>query len=115
MDDFNERVDAFVKHVEQVFINEHNARGYKFPHPTIKTEIRAKWIVLIRNYNQNNDGVYAFIAREDFNNNKTLGPVKKGDIHRPASFKAAAKHARGSIFTNDFGNCAGPYGISYLK
>lgn len=115
MDNFDERVDAFIKHVEQVFITENTARGYKFPPATIRMEIRSKWIVLLRVDTSLSAGVYAFIAREDFSNNKVLGNVKKGDIHRPASFKAAAKHARGSIFTNDFGNCAGPYGITYLK
>ncbi len=116
MDNFDERVTAFVNHVQEVMIADHTSKGYKFPHATIVTETRGKWIVLLRNYG-NGDGrsVYAFIARQDFDNNKTLGNVKRGDIHRPASCKAAAKHARGSIFTNDFNNCAGPYGIAYLR
>ena len=57
---------------------------------------------------------YAFVALIDYAN-KTLGAVKRGDIHRPATWKAPAKHKRGSVWADDFGNCLGAYGISYLR
>jgi hypothetical protein len=49
-------------------------------------------------------GVFAFI---DKNN---------GDVLKPASWSAPAKHARGNIFAPDGGiNCVGKYGIAYLR
>lgn len=48
--------------------------------------------------------VYAFIEK------------KTGDIYKPASWKAPAKHVRGNIYAQDKGlTCAGPYGIAYLR
>lgn len=48
--------------------------------------------------------VYAFIEK------------KTGDIYKPASWKAPAKHARGNIYAEDGGlKCADPYGIAYLR
>lgn len=41
---------------------------------------------------------------------------KTGDIYKPATWKAPAKHARGNIYAEDGGlKCAGPYGIAYLR
>lgn len=48
--------------------------------------------------------VYAFIEKAT------------GDIYKPATWKAPAKHARGNIFADDGGlTCADPYGIRYLR
>jgi len=59
--------------------------------------------------------VYCWIRMTD-GYTKTLGALKAGDIHRPASFKAPAKHARGNVLEQDYGlHCAGAYGIKYLK
>lgn len=38
-----------------------------------------------------------------------------GDVLKPASWKAPAKHARGNIFTNHATECMGPYGVNYLR
>lgn len=39
-----------------------------------------------------------------------------GDVLKPASWKAPAKHARGNIFADDNGlNCCGPYSVAYLR
>lgn len=40
---------------------------------------------------------WAFVARVN-NTTKGLGEVKAGDLLKPASWKAPAKHARGNIF-----------------
>lgn len=41
--------------------------------------------------------------------------LTNGDILRPATYKAPAKHARGNIFAADFGlSCVGPYGPNYI-
>ncbi len=57
---------------------------------------------------------YAFIAKKD-NTTKALGTVKCGDILRPATWKAPAKHARGNIY-DEHGGMASmtPYGPAYL-
>ena len=62
---------------------------------------------------QNSRSVYCFVARESFSN-KTLGNVNVGGIHKPASFKAPAKHERGNIF-GEYEMCLTPHGIKYLR
>ena len=44
----------------------------------------------------NDNSVWGFIAKKD-GEHKGL-PMKKGDVFKPASWRAAAKHVRGSIF-----------------
>jgi hypothetical protein len=42
--------------------------------------------------------------------------IRTGDILKPASWKAPAKHARGNIMEDGFGvKYIGPYGPSYLR
>lgn len=59
--------------------------------------------------------VYAFVAKSSFTT-KTFGTVNAGEIFKPASFKAPAKHARGSILDASNGmsrmTCYGP---EYLR
>lgn len=40
-----------------------------------------------------------------------------GNIYKPASWKAPAKHVRGSVFDPDYswGRALGPYGVAYLR
>jgi len=41
--------------------------------------------------------------------------MENGDILKPASFKSPAKHARGNVYTKDFGkSCLTPHGPKYL-
>lgn len=47
--------------------------------------------------------VYAFINMEN------------GDILKPASWAAPAKHARGNVFDKESWKNCGPYGVVYLK
>ena len=47
--------------------------------------------------------VYAFIEKET------------GDILRPATWRAPAKHARGNLANEASWTCAGPYGVAYLR
>lgn len=73
------------------------------------TYLSDKWCRITRS-----DSAYAFIALDNFET-KGLGNVTRGSIHKPASFKAPAKYARGSVFEQDNGiNCCGEYGVSYL-
>lgn len=48
-------------------------------------------------------GVYGFID------------LTNGDILMSATWKAPAKHARGSLHNKKSWTCAGPYGIAYLR
>lgn len=77
-----------------------------------------KWARIMRGCKADGGGnrsVYAFIALQDYET-KTLGKVIRGGIYKPASFKIAAKHARGSVFAADNGfSCCGEYGVTYLK
>jgi hypothetical protein len=35
---------------------------------------------------------------------------------KPATWKAPARHSRGSVLADDFGlSCVGPYGVDYLS
>lgn len=56
---------------------------------------------------------WAFVARED-TTSKALGSVKRGDILKPATWKAPAKHARGNIFHGGTGGVVQWTGPSYL-
>jgi len=113
--------------IEQFLIaaNEISAEHWKrqnfthSPPPTVRAEPSSKWVKIIRVENQHDGtsssgGVYAFICVQD-NTTKTLGALKRGDIHKAASYKAPAKHARGNIFNPNFKNCLTPYGIVYLQ
>jgi hypothetical protein len=58
--------------------------------------------------------VYCFIAACD-SESKTLGKVKKGDILKAATYKAPARHVRGTIYNTDPLKGTGLYGVDYLK
>lgn len=59
--------------------------------------------------------VFAFIAKSSFSN-KSFGTVTAGDIYKPATYKAPAKHSRGSIFDSSNGmNRMTVYGPEYLR
>lgn len=62
----------------------------------------------------NQRSAWAFVVRED-NTTKALGTVKKGDILKPATWKAPAKHARGSIYQGGTGGITHWTGPSCLK
>jgi hypothetical protein len=64
---------------------------------------------------------YARIVRQmrgDSNSRSAYGFVElaTGDIFKPATWKAPAKHKRGNIFDESGGlDCCGPYSVAYLK
>jgi hypothetical protein len=119
--ELNARIEAFVKAADQTTIDEWKERGYTFaPPPTHRADyISDKWVRVVTMEVQNDgtkkvQSVYAFIVLKD-GQTKALGTLKAGDIHKPAGFKAPAKHSRGSVFQEDFGKCLTPYGIKYLS
>lgn len=46
---------------------------------------------------QNHRRIFAFVATTD-SNSVALGKVKRGDVMKPATYKAPARHARGNIY-----------------
>jgi len=60
--------------------------------------------IVKRQHGQEHGSAWAFID------------TTNGDVLKPASYKAPAKHARGNIFNNDNGlGCMGKYGVAYLR
>ena len=91
------------------------------PAPTIVARETERYIVLHKE-GKNHEGqktdesIFAFIVRGDFYT-RTLGVLKEGDILRPATYKAPAKHARGNVFSEQGGTEAiaqGSASIRYL-
>jgi hypothetical protein len=116
MNTLNDRINDFVKHADHVtavyWTDQHFTHA---PSPTHQADfISTKWARIVTVENGHPSSVYAFIALQD-NETKALGKVKAGDIHKAATFKAPAKHARGNVFDPNFNNCLTPHGIVYLK
>ena len=78
----------------------HVKMGYtQLPQPKFTAIFGTRYVRIMR------DGsAHAFIDRTN------------GDVLKPASWKAPAKHSRGNIFLSDNGlNCMGEYGPCYLR
>lgn len=112
--DLKERIEAFVAHVTAII--KRNYEGSVLTPPVITADyISAKWCRITRSeINGTGRSVYCFICLQA-GETKALGKLTVGDIHKSATWKAPAKHARGSVFSADFDNCAGPYGVVYLR
>lgn len=117
-DQFRAAIEAFAAHCKQLTQEYYTASDYSFPGPDYVLDYGDKWCKIWRRDHGTpagrNGSAYAFIALCDFEN-KQLGKVKQGDIHKSATFKAPAKHARGNVFTPGYNNCAGPHGIAYMR
>jgi hypothetical protein len=115
-----DRIEAMVKKADEVTAAYWQGMGYTHsPPPTHRADyISDKWVRVVvveeRNGKPTDSSVYCFICLKDYST-KALGQLKAGDIHKAASFKVAAKHARGSVLSDDFGKCLTPHGIVYLK
>ncbi len=116
---WQEKIDAFVKKADEIVADYFKRSGYSLAPPTHRADqISDKWVRVVtveeRNGKPEDSSVYAFICLQNYTT-KTLGNLMAGDIHKPATFKAPAKHARGSIFNPDFAKCMTPFGIVYLN
>jgi len=121
MSDLKERIAEFVKVADQVAAEYWEQMKYTFAKPPQHRAdfISDKWVRVVtldvpHEGEPKVQSVYAFIALQD-GHTKTLGTLKAGDIHKPAGFKAPAKHARGNVFADDFRKALTPNGIVYLK
>lgn len=122
-----ERIQGFIKEVNAMFAAENVRRNaewvakgygpvddYFGPLEIRGGSIRGDWLALDHK-NGGQRSIYCFIRLTD-GETKMLGKLKRGDVHKPATYKAPAKHARASVFAADFGkSCAGMYGIQYLR
>ena len=111
--ELKDRIEAFVKHADEVTSEYWKRQGFTFSGPpTHRADyLSAKWCRILTV--ENGVGRSAFVCLQD-GFTKALGTLKAGDIHKAATFKAPAKHARGSVFQEGFNNCATPHGIVYL-
>ncbi len=115
-----ERISLLVEKADEVTAKYWEASGYTHASPPKHRAdyISDKWCRLVtmeeRNGKMEDTSVYAWVCLQD-GFTKALGNLKAGDIHKAASFKAPAKHARGNVFNELFPNCLTPWGIIYLK
>lgn len=111
MDEFETLCEKFLEHVKES--KKKDMERSNFNHKVdYHFENGMKWLKVV--CVTNTRSAYAFIAKEDMLS-KSLGFVKKGDIHKPANWKTPARTARGSIFDETSWTCAGPYGMAYLR
>lgn len=113
-------VQQFVKLADAISEKQWADNEYTFSKPPKHRAdyISDKWIRVVtmeeRNGKYESTSVHTFIARVD-NRTKTLGSVRRGDIHKSASFKVPARHARGSVFSTNVSDSLTSYGAVYLR
>ena len=101
---FDKELNNFVE-LAQKMIDAHFKLNYKNLKPNLLVVKPGKRYVKIISEAQAGSGrsVWAFVEKET------------GDILRPATWNAPAKHARGNIYSEDNGiSCVTPYGPHYL-
>lgn len=119
--ELNAKIEDFVKAADEVSAAYWERQGFTFAKPPQHRAdyISDKWVRVVtldvpHEGEPKVSSVYAFIVLQD-GQTKTLGTLKAGDIHKPAGFKAPAKHARGNVFEADFRKALTANGIVYLK
>lgn len=112
--DFTSALESFRVNVEKM-MNENSdkmwgEKGLSRPNTHVVTlEVGPKYVRVVRQEKRLDTGeiharsVYCFVQKDN------------GDILKAASWKAPAKHARGSIFNADNLQGCGPYGVQYLR
>lgn len=107
-----ERIDALCVKANDLYMADNGDYDKTTTH--VAEYLSDKWCRITTCRGSAGNCVYAFVALDDYEN-KTLGKVRRGDIHKAATLKAPAKHARGSVWDDNFGNCLTTYGVTYLK
>ncbi|HEX3148493.1 MAG TPA: hypothetical protein VHR66_10440, partial [Gemmataceae bacterium] len=110
------RIAVYVAHVQELVNRDYAERYPRLTQPTHRADyISAKWCrVVTEDARGGSRSVYCFICPQD-GFTKALGHVRAGDTHKADLWKRSAKHARGSVFADDFGNCSTTHGIVYLR
>ena len=107
-----QQINRFLAKAKEVVDKHYEENGFKFAQPYFEPDYGRKFCRIWKI--DNSKSSYAFIALVN-SQSKELGMVTAGEIFKPATWRGPAKHARGTIFQEDFNNCIGPYGISYLR
>lgn len=101
--ELNEVVDAL-----NVKMMEHDKKSFPIltengPYRTVSAEVGRKYIKLVVS-TVGQRSVYCFLD-------------KNGNIFKAATWKAPAKHIRGTVFDDNYswGKALGPYGAAYLR
>jgi hypothetical protein len=102
----NKVVEKFVQEVDNKICEYYDAKFPSLSHPMIKVELGNKFIKILCD-----TSCWGFISRID--GDLKGSPIKKGDLLKPASYKAPARHARGNII--DGTAKWGVYGPEYIK
>lgn len=102
----NKVVEKFVQEVDKKICEYYDEKLSNLPHPMIKVELGNKFIKIV-----SDSSCWGFISRID--GDLKGSPIKKGDLLKPASYKAPARHARGNII--DGTAKWGVYGPEYIK
>ena len=107
-------VIEFIANLQSRYAKVHKERFPSLPVNQFVAEDRQKVIAIIsQNENGNDRQIYCFIANQDYDT-KQLGEVCRGDILKPASWKAPTKGARGNLFDTEKGfSRLGLYGPDY--
>ena len=104
MENFKEKFDSFLKGC-QTIVDEYMKKNY----PNLSTfvlvaETGRRYIRVMRTKGDTNESCWAFVDQTN------------GNVLKPATYKAPAKHARGNIFDDKNGlGSIGPYGPAYLR
>jgi len=98
---FVTRLNEFVAAVQKMQ-NDHFAEKFACLTPPTMTVMNGIKNVRIVSVGEHQRTVYAFIEKET------------GNILKPASWNAPAKHARGNIYNENMLDGCGPYGVRYL-
>lgn len=116
---FEESVSSWLQKCQKM-VNEYYSEQFSsLQPPIVKLDGGRKFLRVITESTDAQSGristmAFAFIATVD-GNTKSMGSYQKGDIFKPATWKAPAKHARGNLFDDSNGmSCMTPFGPKYL-
>ena len=104
---YNEGVDRLLEAIQDDYDNWHNNERYGFKKLDLKIKTGRKFVKVIEG-----SRVWGFVSRVDGEHKGA--PIKVGDIMKAASWAAAAKHSRGSIFDAEMHKSFSWTGPNYL-
>jgi hypothetical protein len=98
---FEKALEAFLGCLNESFKAFYSKHYPMLPGKTAEVAMGSKYAKVIAK--DSSRCVYCFVNKQT------------GEIFKPASWAAPAKHARGNIFSSNPIACCGPYGIEYLR